>query len=141
MRLPLILDTGGWLLALAGDEPYAAALEDAAPAYVPGLVLAEVDYHLRKRRKDMGRLLEEIRQGHYTYEAPSLSDLKRASEFDKKFTSVGLGLVDATVAALAERLTIHRILTTDSDFYAIRIGPRWNKALELVVPPPSGRRA
>ncbi len=57
---PLILDTGGWLYALAGDEAYAKALKDARPAIVPGLVLAEVDWHLRKRREDMARLLREV---------------------------------------------------------------------------------
>jgi len=47
--------------------------------------------------------------------------------------------VDATVAAVAERLDVRRVLTTDSDFVAVRIGHRWDQALELVVPPP--RRA
>ena len=43
--------------------------------------------------------------------------------------------MEATVAAVAERLDVRRVLTTDSDFVAVRIGRRWDQALELVVPP------
>ena len=130
---PLILDTGGWLCALAGDEPYASALKDARPAIVPGLVLAEVDWHLRKRRADMARLLKEVTQGAYAYEAVTLGDVERAAQVDKKFADLGLGIVDASIVALAERLDMRRILTTDADFSAVRMGRRWNKAFELAV--------
>ena len=130
---PLILDTGGWLYALAGDEPYASALRDARPAIVPGLVLAEVDWHLRKRREDMGRLLKEVTQGAYAYEAVTLEDVERAAQVDKKFADLGLGIVDASIVAMAERLDLRRILTIDADFSAVRMGKRWRKAFELVV--------
>jgi predicted nucleic acid-binding protein len=44
-----------------------------------------------------------------------------------------LGLVDGTVAAVAERRCIYRILTTDHrDFGAIRVGPRLARPLELL---------
>ncbi|MDH3625715.1 MAG: PIN domain-containing protein [Myxococcales bacterium] len=131
---PLILDTGGWLYALAGDEPYATALKDARPAIVPGLVLAEVDWHLRKRRADMGRLLKELTQGAYAYEPVTLDDVARAAQVDKKFTDLELGIVDASIVALAERLDLRRILTIDADFSALRMGRRWNRAFELAVP-------
>lgn len=135
---PLILDTGGWLYALAGDEPYASALRDARPAIVPGLVLAEVDWHLRKRRQDMGRVLKEVAQGAYAYEPPTLDDVGRATQVDRKFANLGLGLVDASIVALAERLGVRRILTIDADFTAVRMGARWRTAFELAVPLMSG---
>ena len=131
---PLILDTGGWLYALAGDEAYASALRDARPAIVPGLVLAEVDWHLRKRREDMGRLLREVTQGAYAYEPMTFEDVERAAQVDKKFADLGLGIVDASIVALAERLDVRRILTIDGDFAAVRMGKRWSKGFELVVP-------
>ena len=133
-RGPLIVDTGAWLLALAGEEPYAGALTAARPAFVPGLVLAEVDWHLRDDRRSMRRLMADLRRA-YAYETPTGADLARAMEIDAKFSTLRLGLVDASVAALAERLAVHRILTTDTDFVAVRVGPRWERALELVVPP------
>jgi predicted nucleic acid-binding protein len=133
---PLILDTGGWLLALAGEAEYASALEEASLLYVPGLVLAEVDYHLRRRRAEMRRLMADLLQGAYLLEPTTADDLARADEIDRKFASLELGLVDATVAAVAERLAVRRVLTTDSDFVAVRIGRQWDQALDLVVPPP-----
>jgi len=129
----LILDTGGWLYALAGDEPYASALKDARPAMVPGLVLAEVDWHLRKRRAEMGRLLKEVVQGAYVYEPLTLDDLARAAQVETKFAGLGVGLVDASIVALAERLDVRRVLTIDAGFSALRMGRRWSRAFELAV--------
>jgi predicted nucleic acid-binding protein len=134
---PLILDTGGWLFALAGDAGYAQALREARPAIVPGLVLAEVDWHLRKRRSDMRRLMKDLAAGAYTYEPPTSADLARATQIDNKFSDLGLGLVDATVAALAERQKIFRVLTTDRDLAVVRVGRGFRQALELAVPLPA----
>ena len=58
----------------------------------------------------------------------------QATEVDKKFADLGLGIVDASIVALAERLDVRRILTIDADFSAVRMGKRWRKAFELVVP-------
>ena len=135
----LLLDTGGWLLALAGVPAHAAALRTCSRAIVPGLVLAEVDWHLRLKRRQMHTLLRELSTGAYVYEPPTPADLTRALEIDAKFHDLGLGLVDASVAALAERLGVYRVLTTDTDFVSLRVGPRWKRPLELAVPPPARR--
>ncbi len=134
MTGPLILDTGGWLNALAGDEPWAEAVRDASELIVPGLVLAEVDYHLRRQRPAMHRLLRDIESGAYRYEPPTAADLARARELDEKFRTVDLGLVDASIAALAERIGVTRVLTVDSDLAALRFGPRYRTSFELVCP-------
>jgi predicted nucleic acid-binding protein len=131
----LVLDTGGWLLALAGAPAYAKALTSAALCIVPGLVLAEVDWHLRYKRAQMRRLMSDIEAGAYAYEPPTPADLARAMRIDRKFGKLGLGIVDASIAALAERTGVHRVLTTDRDFAVVRIGARWTIALDLVVPP------
>jgi uncharacterized protein len=138
---PLILDTGGWLRALAGDDGYMAALLAARPAIVPGLVLAELDWHLRDERAAMHRVLDELAKGAYAYEPATARDLSRAREIDAKFRDLELGLVDASIAALAERIRVRRVLTTDSDFAALRIGQRWDRSLELPVPLPKRRRS
>ncbi len=60
-------------------------------------------------------------------------DLARAMEIDAKFASLGLGLVDATVATIAERRRQYRILTIDrAHFSAVRVGPHYKQALALV---------
>jgi predicted nucleic acid-binding protein len=123
------------LLAAAGVEPYARAVAESEEAIVPGLVLAEVDHHLRRHRRDFYRLLGEVETGAYAYEPPTLDDLIRAAMIDRKFSQLSLGIVDASIAALAERLGVFRLLTIDTDFVAVRVGKRWERPLELVVPP------
>lgn len=134
MSAPLILDTGGWLCALEGREPWAAAIEGAGELIVPGLVLAEVDYHLRRQRRAMRRILQDVERGAYRYEPPTVADLARAGALDQKFRGVDLGLVDASIAALAERIGVLRVLTIDSDLTAVRFGPGYRLAFELACP-------
>lgn len=142
MSRPLIADTGGLLRALArraDGKPtfpeYEGALTSASVVIVPGLVLAEVDYFLREERVAMRKLIAEIFDPatRYEYELPIPSDLVRALELDAKFKDLNLGLVDGTVAAVAERRKIYRVLTIDRrDFGAIRVGPRLSQSLELL---------
>lgn len=142
MSRPIIADTGGLLRALArttDNRPsfpdYETILTSASLVIVPALVLAEVDYFLREQRAAMRRLIAEIfdPKTRYEYEVPLPSDLVRALELDTTFKDLELGLVDGTVAALAERRQIYRVLTTDRrDFSVIRIGPRLSRALELL---------
>lgn len=142
MSRPVIADTGGLLRALARTpdlQPsfpeYQAILTSASLVIVPALVLAEVDYFLRDQRAAMRKLIAEIFDPgtRYEYELPRPSDLVRALELDAKFKNLNLGLVDGTIAALAERREVYRVLTTDRrDFSAIRVGARLSRALELL---------
>jgi predicted nucleic acid-binding protein len=139
---PIIADTGGLLRALArtpAGQPsfpeFERILTSAAAVIVPGLVLAEVDYFLRAERRAMRRLIAEIFDPatRYEYELPLAADIARALELDARFADLGLGLVDGMVAAVAERRRVYRVLTSDRrDFLAIRIGPRYSRALELL---------
>ena len=142
MSPPIVADTGGLLRALARTREgspsfpdYEAALTSASLVIVPGLVLAEVDYFLRDDRAAMRKLVAEIFDPgtRYEYDLPLPSDIVRALELDAKFAQLTLGLVDCTVAAVAERRHVHRILTTDRrDFGALRVGPRFTRSLELL---------
>jgi hypothetical protein len=67
LTAPVIADTGGLLRALArsaGGGPsfpeYENVLTSASLVIVPGLVLAEVDYFLRKERVATRKLIAEI---------------------------------------------------------------------------------
>ncbi len=142
MSPPLVADTGGLLKALARTPrgkpsfpEYEAALTASTLVIVPGLVLAEIDYFLRENRAAMRKLIAEIFDPatRYDYELPFPIDLVRALEIDAQFKSLELGLVDGTVAAVAERRQVYRVLTSDRrDFGAIRVGPRFVQPLELV---------
>jgi hypothetical protein len=73
----------------------------------------------------MARLLKEVTQGAYAYEPVTLEDVKRAAQVDKKFAGLGLGIVDSSIVAMAERLDVRRILTIDADSLllpALRVG-------------------
>jgi len=139
---PIVADTGGLLRALARTREgapsfpdYESVLTSASVIIVPGLVLAEVDYFLRTDRAALRRLAAEIfdPSTRYEYELPLPSDIVRALELDARFAQLDLGLVDGTVAAVAERRRVYRILTTDRrDFGALRVGPRLTRALELL---------
>jgi len=139
---PLIADTGGLLRALArksNGKPsfpeYESALTSANLVIVPALVLAELDYFLRDERAAMRKLVVELFDPRttYEYEFALPADIVRALEIDAKFKDLELGLVDGTVAAVAERRKLYRVLTTDRrDFSVIRVGPRFTQSLELV---------
>ena len=112
-----------------------AVLITAAAVIVPGLVLSEVDYFLRNERKIMRKLIAEIFDPATRYENEVLlpADIARALELDAKYAQLDLGLVHGTVAAVAERRKIYRILTSDRrDFSTLRVGPRLNQGLELL---------
>ena len=142
MSRPVIADTGGLLRALARTRDgeasfpdYEEVLTSASLVVVPGLVLAEADYFMREERAAMRKLVAEIFDPatRYEYAAPLPADLVRALELDARFADLHLGLVDGTVAALAERRRIYRVLTADRrDFGVIRVGPRLSQALELL---------
>lgn len=142
MSQPLVADTGGLLRALArkpNGKPsfpeYESALTSASLVIVPALVLAEIDYFLRDERAALRKFVVELFDPRttYEYEFALPADVVRALEIDAKFKDLKLGLVDGTVAAVAERRKLYRVLTTDRrDFSAIRVGPRFTQSLELV---------
>jgi predicted nucleic acid-binding protein len=139
---PIVADTGGLLRALARTRDggasfpeYENVLTSASVVIVPGLVLEEIDYFLREHRAAMRKLVAELFDPatRYEYELPLPSDIVRALELDARFAKLNLGLVDGTVAAVAERRGVYRVLTTDRrDFAAIRVGPRLTRQLELL---------
>ena len=143
MRGAIVADTGGLLRAIAAGPKgmalypeFEAALLDASRIFVPAMVLAEVDYFLSSARPVMRRLATEIFDPATTYEyvPTSPEDVARGLVLDEKFATIELGLVDGVVAAVAERMRVFRILTTDRrDFGALRVGPRFRKSL-VVVP-------
>ncbi len=134
----LLCDTGALLDYLSARAPdhaaFCHAIDSARARYVPGLVLAEVDYFLRNERKAMAALMRDLSRGAFTYAAPTLGTLDRAMEIDRQYADLGLGLVDASIAALAEELGIVRLATRDvRHFSAVRL--RGGKRIELVVQP------
>ena len=132
----LICDTGALIDYLVESAPdhrlFRSAIERARTRYVPGLVLAEVDYFLREERQAMQAFVQDLARGAFTYAPPTIGQLSRAMEVDRRFADLRLGLVDSSIVALAEALGVRRLATRDvRHFAAVRL--RDGRAFELVV--------
>jgi len=96
-------------------------------------VLAEVDHFLRGERRAMQALIADLRRGAFLYAPPTEGQLARAMDIDAIYPALDLGLVDATIVALAEELDA-RLATRDvRDFTAVRLAD--GQAFDLVVVP------
>jgi len=134
----LVCDTGALLDYLVESAPdhelFRKAIDDARTRYVPGLVLAEVDYFLRDHRKAMRMLMDDISRGAFTYAPPTWDQLGRAMAIDERYSALSLGLVDASLIALAETVRVRRIATRDvRHFAAVRLQD--GTGFEFVVHP------
>ena len=137
-RGALLCDTGALLDYLVAGAPdhraFREAIDGARTRFVPGLVLAELDYFLRKERQAMRAFMEDVSRGAFTHAPATQAILDRAMQIDRESASLGLGLVDASIAALAEELGLYRIATRDiRHFGAIRL--RGNRRFEIAVQP------
>ena len=137
-RAALICDTGALLDYLVESAPdhrlFRAAIDQARTRYVPGLVLAEVDYFLRDERPAMQAFMQDLVRGAFTYAPPTEGQLARAMDVDRRFADLRLGLVDSSVVALAEVLGVYRLATRDvRHFAAVRLAG--GRGFELVVHP------
>jgi predicted nucleic acid-binding protein len=134
----LILDTGPLLAALDAADPdhercarlLAGAAEDLV---VPGLVFAELDYWCLTRLGTAAWLifLDDVVRGAYRIEHPVLGDLERCGALQGQYEDLSLGVVDASVIALAERLGERRLATLDRRHFSV-VRPAHVDALELL---------
>lgn len=136
--MALVLDTGPLLAALDTADPDHAAcrtlIESAdEDLVVPVLVLAELDYwcHARLSADVWLVFLADLLSGVYRAEPPTTDDLARCEILQRRYADLGLGVVDASVVALCERLGEEKVATLDHrDFAAVR--PAHAPALRIV---------
>ena len=138
--MALILDTGPLLAALDGADPdheacAALVMGTTEDRVVPSLVLAELDYWCSERLPAHAWLdfLDDLLAGVYRPEPPSTVDLGRAREIQTKYQDLRIGIVDATVIALAERLGEDKVATLDRRHFAT-VRPAHVTALRLLPP-------
>jgi uncharacterized protein len=132
-----ILDSSGVIALLNRKDGSHLACVAVASAedelIVPPLILAEVDYWCRKygAHSSYSDFVADMREGVYRLAELEMGDVSRAAELASKYADLDLGVVDASVVALAERLKVERVLTLDRrDFSAVR--PRHCAALTLL---------
>lgn len=136
--MALVLDTGPLLAALdAADpdhEPCKTLIENSdEDLLVPVLVLSELDYWCSKRlpANAWRTFGEDVLEGAYRIEALEPPDLSRALELQRAYADMPIGIVDASVLALVERLGEPKLATLDHrHFSAVR--PAHTGSLELL---------
>jgi len=124
----ILLDTSGLLAAIDASQTGHAgarrALESAdAPLVLSPFVLAELDYLLATRIGVAAELalLDEVSAGAYELAPFGPSDVTAARRVIDAYRDLELGLADASIAVLAERLDAHTVLTLDErHFRALR---------------------
>ena len=124
--MALILDTGPILAALDAADPdhdACAALltESMEDLIVPVLVLGELDYWCARRLPPEAWLifLDDILAGAYQVAGPTPADLDRCRQLQTAYRDLGLGVVDASLIALSERLGEHKIATLDHRHFSV----------------------
>jgi predicted nucleic acid-binding protein len=133
----LILDTGPIVAALnAEDRDHArcaALLADADDLLIPSPVLVEVDYWLIKLGgiRVWADFVADIVRGAYRLVHPTDADLARAAELESAYEDLDLGLVDASIIALCERLEQTCVATLDHRHFSV-VRPCHCSHLELL---------
>jgi uncharacterized protein len=130
----IVADTGAVLALLdAGDKHHKALKRiyvGAPEAWsLPWAILPEVDYLAGTQlgRSAQDAFLADLASGRFDVEWGIEDDLARAHELNQQYASLHLGLVDAVVLAVAERLRARAIATLDLRHFgavALRTSPR-----------------
>ena len=100
---------------------------------IPELALAEITYLLQARIGcEAGQaFVSSLARGELETVALQPGDLDRASELMAEYADLGIGFVDAAIAAIAERFEVRQILTTDRRHFGV-IRPRHRRGFVLV---------
>ena len=134
--MPLLLDTGPlYALADADDDWHARVREflrlERESLLVPVTVIPEAAYLMRKRLGVAAetRFAESLAYGEIAMESLSQRDLVRCAELLRIYNF--LGFVDASIVAMAERLKLPALVTTDRRDFA-RVRPAHVAAFQLL---------
>jgi uncharacterized protein len=133
-----LVDTGVLYAAIdrsdAHHEKSARLLSTlASRLLVPTTVLTETSWHVEKHlgAKAEAAFLESMAGGELEMAELLPADLLRASALVRTYADLRLGLVDASVVALAERLGVHQVATVDRRHFTV-IRPCHVSALTLL---------
>ncbi len=136
--MALVLDTGPVLALLDADDPFHARCVDMIDAVDESFVLVaptlvEIDYWIRKRLSldAWQALVDDIAGGAYQVEQLTTHDLARVVQLERDYADLRLGMVDASVIAVCERLGETKLATLDHRDFSV-VKPRHCAALELL---------
>jgi len=123
----VVVDTGViYAMADSGDNWHKRVMDcfdsgEALRLVLPATVIPEACYLLNSNLgvEAEQAFIKSIAAGEFLLENVTLDDLKKSSALLKKYADINIGLVDATVAVIAERLGVNCILTTDRRHFSL----------------------
>jgi uncharacterized protein len=134
----LVLDTSVLLAGLDAADPDHARCADLIVSteenlVVPALVLSELDYwcHQRLTAAVWLSFLDDLLGGAYRLEPPTYGDLERCRDIQTTYDDLSVGVVDASILAVVERLGESKVATLDHRHFAT-MRPGHRAALELL---------
>ena len=136
----LVCDTSGLVaLADAGDPDHAAVAEAFAvadgPFLLSSLVVAEVDYLLRRRCGAQAAHIfaEDVAAGAYSLVQLTTDDLAACTDLDRRYGQLGLRLAAAHLVVIAQAHKTANLLTLDlKHFRAVK--PLWGGKAFRILP-------
>lgn len=128
----MVADTGALVALIDGSDRHHRVIRDlyddrGAEWVLPWAILPEVDHLVGRYLGQPARSawMTDLAEGLFVVEWGTPDDLRRAHELCARYADLDIGLVDAVVAAVAERLGAHAIVTLDErDFGAMELAGR-----------------
>lgn len=133
----LLVDTGIFVSAADRDEPRhhdcATLLRDRTDLAVTATVIPEAAWLIEHRLGPTveARFLTLVTSGRFEIIDPIDIDYRRAIELIGVYNDLGLGFVDASIIAIAERLDVTELATLNRRDFAV-VRPAHCDAFELV---------
>jgi predicted nucleic acid-binding protein len=134
----IVVDTGVLLAAVSSrDRHHRESVEvlaaHAGELVTPALVIAETSWMIESVMGPEAEsvFVTSVANGELGVEDLGTDDYRRCAELIAQYADLGLGLVDASVVAVAERLGLTTVATLNRrDFLVVR--PNHCEALELL---------
>jgi predicted nucleic acid-binding protein len=125
----ILLDTSGLLAAYDRDDQFHGGVTDTLKAderrILSPFVLAELDYLLATRAGQKAELqaLRDVAGGAYELVAITDGDVAHCIDKMEAFEDLKIGLADASIMVLADRLDCLNVLTLDHHHFRAVVGP------------------
>jgi predicted nucleic acid-binding protein len=134
----IVVDTGVLLAAVSSKDRHHQQSAEVLAAHAgelvtPALVIAETSWMIESVMGPAaeGSFVTSVANGELGVEDLDADDYRRCAHLIEQYADLGLGLVDASVVAVAERLGITTVATLNRrDFLVVR--PNHCEALELL---------
>jgi len=136
--MTVIADTGALFALVDSSDAWHQRVIDwwranSGPVVIPSTVLPELAYllHTRINPDAEAAFVRALADGEFTTEPFLDEDLPRTADLVERYADLPLGFVDASVAAIAERLEARKLLTTDRQHFGV-LRPRHARGFTLL---------